>query len=162
MGNIPIWCGDDKIPKNPYTVSSLCVLCWCIFIWFFNCERDCEIISCLKITHVTLCITQAFASSCWRYFIEVFHMEERSEIYEEKNPNVGDFTLTDNVMIPNWWRCGYGGTLNIRYFTSVHTGQISATYMYWISLERNDPFLRMVSCNWSVESQGYVSLGMKC
>ena len=59
-----------------------------------------------------------------------------------------DFTLRNNVIIQNWPRCGYGGTLNIRYLRQCTQGKSVATYMYvLISFQRNDPFLRMVICN---------------
>ena len=125
MGNIPIWCGDDKIPKTPYTVWSLCVLCWCIFIIFLTVRRIMKQSALFKDNPCNIAHNTSLRHLVLQIFIEVFLMEDRKEIYKEKKHNVGKFTLRNNVIIQNWSRCGYGGTLNIRYFTSVHTGQVS-------------------------------------
>ena len=72
------------------------------------------------------------------------HGREIRNLQGEKKRNVGNFTLRDNVIIPNWSQRGYGGTLNISYFTSVHTGQVS----------RNIHVLDSIRKKWPISDNG--------
>ena len=73
-----------------------------------------------------------------------FTWKRDKKFTRRKKRNVGNFTLRDNVIIPNWSQCGYGGTLNISYFTSVHTGQVS----------RNMHALDSIRKKWPISDNG--------